>query len=347
MNLLCIDPLTHPLWEQLINQYPSSVFHSRAWLRVLAETYGLTMRANVLVDSAGEPQAGLPFCSIEDIKDRRIVSLPFSDYCDPLVGNMAQWNGLIEGLLAEQCPVSIRCLHNQVPLADERFDCYNQARWHGLDLRPDLNTLWNNLDSSARRAIHKAQKSGVVIRPAHNKEDLRVFFEMHLRVRKYKYRMLAQPYSFLEHIWQQFVEMQNGLIMLATRQDEIIGGTFFLEWKNTLYYKFNASFLNHYEVRPNDLIIWEGIQYAKTQGLSHLDFGLSDWDQEGLIRYKRKFASEEKAISFLRYIPNGGLSAREGQIRNLLPRLTDLFTDVSVPDAITEKAGDLLYRYFV
>jgi CelD/BcsL family acetyltransferase involved in cellulose biosynthesis len=299
------------------------------------------------VDSAGEPQAGLPFCSIEDMKDRRIASLPFSDYCDPLVGDIEQWNCLIEGLLAEQCLVSIRCLRNQIPLTDKRFDCYYQAKWHGLDLQPDLDSLWNNLESSARRAIRKAQSSGVTVRIAQSREDLRAFFTMHLRLRKYKYRLLAQPYCFLEHIWEQFVEAQNGLILLAAFQDRIIGGTFFLIWKNCLYYKFNASLTEQSTVRPNDSIIWEGIKYAKSHNLNYLDFGLSDWDEEGLIRYKRKFASDEKAISFLRYVPKGVPSERERQIRSLLPQLTDLFTETSVPDSITERAGELLYRFFV
>lgn len=347
MNIICIDPLTDPLWERLLDEYPSSAFHSRAWLRVLTHTYGLQVRANVLVNSTGEPQAGFPFCSMEDIKERRIASLPFSDYCDPLVGDLDKWNCLIEELLAEQCLVSIRCLHNDIPLTDKRFDCYYQAKWHGLDLQPDLDSLWDNFDSSARRAIRKAQNSGVAVRIAQGKDDLRAFFTMHLRVRKYKYHLLAQPYNFLEQIWEQFVEAQNGALMLATIDDRIIGGTFFLVWKNRLYYKFNASLLEESLVRPNDLIIWEGINYAKAHDLGYLDFGLSDWDQEGLIRYKRKFASDEKVISFLRYVPNAIPSERERQIRSLLPRLTDLFTEESVPDTITEKAGELLYRYFV
>jgi hypothetical protein len=33
-------------------------------------------------------------------------------------------------------------------------------------------------------------------------------------------------------------------------------------------------------------------------------------------------------------------------MRGLLNQLTDLFTDESVPDEITEKAGAVLYQYF-
>lgn len=347
MNIICINPQTDPLWVQLIDQYQGRAFHSPRWIRVLTETYGFEVKAYVLLDDAGTPQAGLSFCEIEDIKGKRIAVMPFSDYCDPLVSDMDQWNSLVAELINRDCPVSVRCLQNQIPLADERFECYYQAKWHGLDLRPDLDTLWNNLEGSARRAIRKAEKSGVVVQIGQDKEDLRAFFNMHLGVRKYTYNLVAQPYSFFEQIWQQFVETQNGMVMLARHEGNVIGGIFFLEWKDGLYYKFNASNSALRTVRPNDMMIWEGIKYGKAKGFTHLDFGLSDWDQEGLVRYKRKFASEEKAISFLRHNPDSLLGEQDKQIRGLLPQLTDLFTQESVPDSITEKAGEILYRYFV
>ena len=48
--------------------------------------------------------------------------------------------------------------------------------------------------------------------------------------------------------------------------------------------------------RPNGLLVWEGI--GKEAGFDFLDFGLSDINQECLVRYKRKFSTEEKIISF-------------------------------------------------
>ena len=346
MNIISIDPRNDPLWQKLISQHRSDAFHSPEWLQVLVDTYGFDIQAYVLLDEAGEPRAGIPFCCLEDIKNKRILTLPFSDYCDPLVENYEQWTSLTEPLLAEDSPYSIRCVHNDVPLADGRFTLVNKAKWHGLDLSPDLDTLWSGLHSSARRAIRKAERDGVAVRIAEKEEDLRAFFELHLGVRKYKYRMVAQPYRFFESIWRHFIETQQGLLMVTVHQDKIIGGVLYLIWKNRLYYKFNASALNYLSVRPNDLMIWEGIKYGRAQGHTYLDFGLSDWDQEGLVRYKRKFATEEKTISFLRHDPNDGPTYQEQQLSQLFPQLTDLFTDESVPDTITEKAGKILYRFF-
>jgi CelD/BcsL family acetyltransferase involved in cellulose biosynthesis len=347
VSVVCTDPLIDSRWQRLVDRCESSVFHSPAWLTVLAETYGFEVGALLLLDADGEPRAGLPFCRVENLLGERLAALPFSDYCDPLVRSREEWDALADALLQRGCPVTLRPLHNDIPVSDERFTPLKQAKWHGLDLRPDLDAHWARLHDSARRAIQKAERAGVRVRVAEGPADLRAFFDLHLGVRKNKYRMLAQPYRFFERIWAGFVATGHGQLSLAVHADQIIGGVLFLEWKDTLYYKFNASAPIDLGLRPNDLLMWEGIRYGKARGLTALDLGLSDWDQEGLVRYKRKFASEEKTITFLKYVPDGWRTPAGAQLGPLLGQLTELLTDPDVPDRVTDRAGDLLYRFFV
>jgi CelD/BcsL family acetyltransferase involved in cellulose biosynthesis len=346
VNVESVEPRTNPLWRALVDRTESTVFHSAAWIQVLHDTYGWETGAYILLDEEGVPRGGIPFCRIKDMLGERIVTLPFSDHCDPLVSDEECWRSLVDPLLIEHLPINIRCLHNGLPLADSRFSMAKQAKWHRLDLRPELDSLWRAMQDSTHRAIRKSQREGVTLRVAENEPDLRAFFEMHLKVRKYKYGLLAQPYCFLQNIWRHFVEPGNGFLLLAVVDGKIVAGDFFLIWKDTLYYKFNASLPDDLSHRPNDLLIWEGIQRGKKLGLTYLDFGLSDIDQEGLVRYKRKFGSEEKTISFLRHSPNGSATLAEKEIRELLGKLTHTFTDRMVPDLITEKAGEDLYRLF-
>ncbi len=320
MNVISVDPRNDPLWCRLVNKVSSSVFHSPSWIQVLSATYGWEPQAYVVLDERGEPKAGLPFCRISDMLGERIVAIPFSDYCDPLAEDLDSWHLLIDRLLPEQRP--------------------------SLDLRPELDALWNAMHDSTHRAIRKSERAGLTVRVSRSEQDLRTFFEMHLKVRKYKYGLLAQPYSFFQNIWRHFVEVQHGFLLLAIHEDKIVAGDFFLDWKDTLYYKFNASLPGDLPYRPNDLLIWEGVRHAKERGFTSLDFGLSDIDQEGLIRYKRKFGTEEKTISFLRHTPNGPPSPAEKDLRELLGKLTNRFTNHLVPDTITERAGEDLYRLF-
>lgn len=340
-----VDPVTDPIWRDLVTGHDSCVFHSPQWLEVLARTYGFEPRAAVLIDGASRATAGIPYCVVDAAPQKRIAAPPFSDYADPLVSEIAEWNALIEPLFAEQCRISLRCLRNTVATGDERFTVVDRAKWHGLDLTPDVDALWEGLHSSARRAVRKAEKEGLVVREATDKTELRAFFELHLRTRKHKYRLLAQPYAFFEHIWELFVEQGTGAILGAYAGDHLAGSVFFLEWQGTWYYKFSASEPASMAARPNDLIIWTAIRLAKQRGLTELDFGLSDWDQEGLLRYKRKYADVEREISFLRFEPDSRSGAAM-QMQLPMGSLTELFTDAAVPDAITERAGELLYRFF-
>lgn len=346
MKIVCLDPRIDVTWATLVQNTASSVFHSASWMQVLSDTYGWDVHAYVLLDDQGNPCAGLPFCRISDALGDRIVSLPFSDYCDPLVTDVQSWHLLIDCLVSEHFPIAVRCLHNTIPLSDSRFVVVKQAKWHGLDLRPDLDCLWAGIDDSTHRAIRKSQRAGLVIRKAESEQELRAFFDMHLRIRKYKLGLLAQPFRFFQNIWRQFVDAHHGFLLLALYQDKIVAGDFFLEWKDTLYYKFNASLPADLSHRPNDILIWEGIQCGKSRGFQSLDFGLSDIDQEGLVRYKRKFGTEEKIISFLRCAQPGLPTPAEKELRTLLTQLTHRFTDKLVPDLVTEGAGDDLYRLF-
>src|SRR4029450_8455838 len=128
-----------------------------------------------------------------------------------------------------------------LPVEDDRFAIVKQARWHGIDLRSEVDALWRGIHDTSKRAIQKALRSGVVVHLAQELDEVRVFYDMHLKLRKYKYGLLAQPFAFFGSIWREFVEHQRGALLVATCEDRIVGGVVLLEWGGTVYYKFNAS----------------------------------------------------------------------------------------------------------
>src|SRR5450759_872046 len=77
-SIVEVDPLVDPSWQQLLDRVDSSVFHSPAWMKVLAETYDFEPAALVVLDGTGEPVAGIPFVRVADLIGERVVSLPFS-----------------------------------------------------------------------------------------------------------------------------------------------------------------------------------------------------------------------------------------------------------------------------
>jgi CelD/BcsL family acetyltransferase involved in cellulose biosynthesis len=343
MSVRVINAQNKQLWPSGAEHNLSSLFSSPLWIETLTRTYGFEILASTFT-WPGEIQDAVLFSHVSDLRGERIVCLPFSDYCDPLVQDAEAWQEAIKPILALSLPVTLRCLRNEIPVNDSRFATVGRLMWHSVDLRRSEEELWAGFSGSARQNVRKAERSGVVVREARSLEAVRVFHRMHCHVRKSKYRLFAQPAAFFDNLYQIFGVSQLLTVLLAEVDGFPIAGVFYLEWGDTLYYKFNASVDQRY--CPNDLLAWEGIRLGQRRGLAHLDFGVSDPVQLGLIRYKRKYATQERSVSVLRWQPPDHVNMRGDRVGRMFNRITQLLTDPAVPDEITRAAGDELYRYF-
>src|SRR3990172_6405110 len=83
MRIETIDPIHEQPWGAFLLQEPrATVFHSAAWARVLYDTYGFQHRYMVAREDDGRVVAGIP---LFQVKGGRLVGLPFSDLCPPLL----------------------------------------------------------------------------------------------------------------------------------------------------------------------------------------------------------------------------------------------------------------------
>src|SRR2546428_12575093 len=82
-----IDPLHDPNWTALVESHPGpSIFHTREWLDALRRTYKYKPRAFTTSAPGSVLSNGIVFCQVNSwLTGSRLVSLPFSDHCDPLV----------------------------------------------------------------------------------------------------------------------------------------------------------------------------------------------------------------------------------------------------------------------
>src|SRR5436309_14191557 len=81
------DPLYDPRWRALVESHPrSSIFHTREWLAALRRTYKYKPRAFTTSAPGNLLSNGIVFCQAKSwLTGSSLVSLPFSDQCDPLV----------------------------------------------------------------------------------------------------------------------------------------------------------------------------------------------------------------------------------------------------------------------
>lgn len=301
-----VDPLYEQAWDNVAALHrDAGCFYTSAWAKVLHQTY--KHQPFYLHFSCGGRLAALvPLMEVRSpFTGRRGVCLPFSDACEPLIFD----------------PESIGFVTDQlVRFARERHWKYLEVRGgeslqvaaspvtqfygHTLDLLSGTEELITRFASPVRRAIRKAEHSGVSALIVRNQQATGHFYQLHVQTRR-RHGLPPQPASFFLNIYEHIIKPGLGFIVLAQRGSRpIAAAIFFCFGKNALY-KYGASDKRFQELRPNNLVMWHGIQFLARNGAEKLHFGRTEKENEGLRRFKLSWNTQEKAINYLRFNPSG------------------------------------------
>ena len=100
MNLEIIDPTNYAAWDELLLSTPGhSFFHSSAWARVLKDSYGYTPMYFATIEN-GQFWTLVPVMEVNSfITGKRGVSLPFTDYCEPLLNENIEFVDLFNNII--------------------------------------------------------------------------------------------------------------------------------------------------------------------------------------------------------------------------------------------------------
>lgn len=339
-----IDVGTAKEWDEIVAGSDGELFLSRRWINVLNEVFDLNIEAVVERDAAGRIVGALPYCCIDDVRGSRLAILPFSDFVSPVLAEGATWDGLVDPILQIGRPLVFQTTVGSPATDDERFVLDGESVRHSVALDGDLDELMSRFSQHHRRLVRKATKNRLVFRQAETIDELRAFYELHLGVRKHKYGMLAQPYRLFEALWERFLTQDLGGLVLGFDGSAVVGGCLLLEAGDTLYYKYAASHPDYRSMGVSHGAAVAAMTVGLEKGLAQLDLGRSDLDQPGLVDFKRRFGAT--ATGLQRFRSKDQLFREVSEMDRLLTDITRLMTQPTVPDHITEEAGDRLYRLF-
>jgi CelD/BcsL family acetyltransferase involved in cellulose biosynthesis len=343
VDLVTVDPLTDSAWSELVERAPATtIFHHPSWLRLLREQYGYSISAWCVTGGDGRLAAGLPVALVRSrLTGARLISLPFSDACEPLYDPVA---GLEPAALAlavakerDRLGLSLE-VRSRLVGAPEEVVVQRYAQ-HRLRLDPDVERVEHRFaKSQVRRGIAKAIREGVTIERHGDRAALGRFYAMHMATRQ-RQGVPTQPRRFILGFAELF-DAGLGFVLLARRQGSDIAGAVFLTAGGTLTYKYGASRRRHLAARPNNLLFMEAIRWGCEHGQRILDFGRTDLGNEGLLAFKRSWGAEE---SPLRYTY---LGARRPDLAQGLPRRAISFVIQHTPPTFGRLVGEVLYRDF-
>lgn len=297
-----LNPLTDKRYEDFVSSHPdATVFHSPDWIRVLHESYGFIPHC-AASEEKGVITGVLPYMKTRSITGKkRYVSLPFSDFCEPLFQTNGEFDCALEKV-CEQADIDkindLELRGGRIFLAD-RQPAFKTILTHDIDLKPDEQVILKAFRSSTRRNIKKAERSGVSIVHETSLDALETFYRLNCKTRR-EHGIPPQPWHFFRYLTTHFLEKNTGFITLAVWKNKAIAANIFLVYGKTAYFKYGAMDKTCQQLRAGNLTMWAGIRQCKAIGCTRLNLGRTERQHTGLLQYKRGFGGIEQTISYFR-----------------------------------------------
>jgi len=337
-----IDPIADPEWLALVERSPAAeAFHHPLWLELLRAQYGYELQACCVIGSRGI-EAGIPFARIESrLTGRRLVAIPFSDTCPPLLArdaSPAALDALGPALAAEAERGGLDLtVHSPLPSIPGAFVRPGFLR-HLLPLAGDLTEIEGRYSKSqVKRGIKKAQREGLEAQRRTDREALDAFYALHVRTRR-RLGVPTQPKRFIRR-FEALFDAGLGFVELILDGERPVAAAVFLTCNGTVTYKYGASDADALAKRPNNLLFAEVIRWACESGFQTLDFGRTDADNEGLRSFKRSWGAEEVELAYT-YLadrpPEPGPGRRDRLLGTAIRRS---------PAFVGRLIGEALYRH--
>jgi CelD/BcsL family acetyltransferase involved in cellulose biosynthesis len=343
MKLCITDPLTDPRWKDLVAQHPlASPFHQRGWLQALSRTYGY--KPFVLTSAAnGEPMRdGVVLCHVSSwITGTRVVSLPFSDHCEPLLSDPRDLPKFAAWLRAE-CEarkwkyVEIRPFS---PIREGNGGLHPSASYcfHEVDLRLGLDQLFRSLHKdSVQRRIKRAEREKLSYTKGRSEILADEFYQLMVRTRK-RHQSLPQPRAWFRNLMECMSD--DAEIRVAATNGTPIAAMLTLTHGRSVTYKYGCSDERLHKLGAMPFLFWRLIEESKALGVERIDFGRSALDQESLIRFKDKLGTTKKMLEYYRY-PQESKSALATCSEHIGRQIFAI-----LPSSISSTAGRLVYRH--
>lgn len=163
----------------------------------------------------------------------------------------------------------------------------------GIDLVPNVEDIWSKqLDSNSRNMVRKAESSGLDFAVDDSFQHLDEFVEIYAETMS---SLEADPvYLFNGSYYRRFPETfaDNSTLCVVTEAGKVVAGALFIFSGPYVHYHLSGSRRDALRLRPNDLLLYRAALEFRNRGFRvlHLGGGRSDSPDDGLWRFKRRFA---------------------------------------------------------
>ena len=131
-----------------------------------------------------------------------------------------------------------------------------------LDLTKSEEEILKNMHPKTRYNIRVAEKHGVKIEERTDGKALEIYLDLFFRTTK-RQRFAGHNTNYHQTVWETLNDAGMARFMIATYNKKPLTAWMLFNFKDTLYYTYGGSSLEHKEVMSNNLICWETIKLGK------------------------------------------------------------------------------------
>jgi CelD/BcsL family acetyltransferase involved in cellulose biosynthesis len=352
LKVSCMNNEDMSRWDAFVAGHPFGfVYHLSRWCRVLESSFShIKGRFLGLVNEhSGEVMAGLPVYEVRSwLTGNRLVSIPFSSFCDPLISSPDHMPALMSRLLelfraAKASSISLRTLHSPSFISDREFAVsrFFQHHYLPLDREPEkLLKLFNV--SNVRRRIARAEKSHLELRRGASESDVRAFYQLFVKSRR-RQRLPPIPYRFFRSLWTQFGSSGELELTFALHGPDTVAGMIMLKYKHVATVEFIADDKTHRDLSPNHFLYWEAIKKAWLEGYRVFSFGRTSPHNKTLLTFKSRWGTKVSDLPEYFYPHDVGERMTQDD-SSWKYRAVGAMTDV-LPESLFRLLGEACYRH--
>jgi len=347
MELYQIDPIGDPRWSEFLARHPrASVFHTPGWLEALRRTYGYESIGYTSSPSGERICNGLVFCRINSwLTGRRMVSLPFSDHCEPLCNVAEELEFFVQNLQAKvkrrECDyLEVRPINGSFLRREELsgFRPAGRYRLHRIDLRPDLDQIRRGFDKdSVVRRIRRAERAGLIEKCGNSENLLKDFYRL-LVLTRARHDLPPQPYGWFQKLIDCLGDALQ--IRLAYQHKTPVAAILTLRFREIVVFKYGCSDARYKNLGAMPLLLWRAIERAKSTGAQEFSLGRSDEDNRGLITFKDHWTRDSTSLIYWRYPEPASSQSRQRWGIGMSKQVFAM-----MPKRVLALTGRLIYRH--
>lgn len=169
-----------------------------------------------------------------------------------------------------------------------------------INLNKDFNDIIRNWSHGHKSALHKAQKSGLVVKKANAINDWQEFYEVY-KATVNRWGDSAQTiYSWEWLLYLQEIKSSYINLWLVLDQGNVIAGILTLSSEKNVSAWLAACYDTKYPLRPYHILIYEILLEAYNRECNWFDFNPSA-GLTGVLNFKKRFGADIKPCSIYRF----------------------------------------------